>query len=157
MKKIVLPQKLVENWKPLKFRNAREEVEQVEGEEERQQREDELAEQVDRDLDSEVAQEVGRKLVDQDDPDNGHFIEKIMDHRDDDEDGGREYKVRFVGYGPDKDLWYMDEDLLETAPEMVAEYEEGREKEARVKLGRREEGKRVPGKSKRGGRKRADR
>ena len=148
MKKIVLPQKLVENWKPLKFRNAREEVEQVEGEEERQQREDELAEQVDRDLDSEVAQEVGRKLVDQDDPDNGHFIEKIMDHRDDDEDGGREYKVRFVGYGPDKDLWYMDDDLLETAPEMVAEYEE-REKEARAK---REDGKRVPEKSKRGGR-----
>lgn len=68
VKKNVLPQKLVEDWKPLKFRNAeyaREEVEQVEGEEERQQREDELAEQVDRDLDPEVAQEVERKLVDQ--------------------------------------------------------------------------------------------
>ena len=41
-----------------------------------------------------MAQEVGRKLVDQDDPDDGHFIEKILDHRDDDEDGGRENKVR---------------------------------------------------------------
>ena len=48
VKKNVLPQKLVEDWKPLKFRNAeyaREEVEQVEAEKERQQREDEHAEQ----------------------------------------------------------------------------------------------------------------
>ena len=88
------------------------------------------------------------------DADDGHFIEKILDHRDDDGDGGREYKARFVGC---KDLWYMDEDLVETASETVAEYEEEREKEARAKLGRREEGKRVPGKSTRGGRKRADR
>ncbi len=32
--------------------------------------------------------------------------------------------VRFVGYGPKDDLWYEEEDLRITAPEMVDAYEE---------------------------------
>jgi hypothetical protein len=55
--------------------------------------------------------------------DEEYQIEKILDHIEC-KDGSREYKVRFVGYGPNDDLWYKEEDLLETAAEMVADYEQ---------------------------------
>jgi hypothetical protein len=143
VKKNMLPERLVEAWKPLRLNGVKydkAEVERVELEEEREEREDELAEKVERELDPEVAKEVGKKLVDEEEPDDGHFIEKILDHRDDEEDGGREYKVRFVGHGPDKDLWYWDEHLMESAPEMVAEYEEEEEMKAQLKINERREG-----------------
>ena len=50
----------------------------------------------------------------------------------------------------------LDEYLLDFVPEMVADFEEEREKEALEKIGRRGRGKRVPGKSKGGGRKRVE-
>ena len=54
VKKNVLPKDLVEKWNPLRFENAdyvREEVEQVEGDEEREQRENKMAQQAERELD----------------------------------------------------------------------------------------------------------
>ncbi len=53
-----------------------------------------------------------------------------------DEDRTVRYKVRFVGYGPKDNLWYKDDDLLQTRPEMVAEYQEQVEEKARMLLGR---------------------
>ena len=50
----------------------------------------------------------------------------------DDKKGVRQYKVRFVGYGPKDDLWYDEKDLQETAPEMVEAYEEALEEDQRV-------------------------
>jgi hypothetical protein len=44
-----------------------------------------------------------------------------MEHKEDNE-GGIQYKVRFVGYGPKDDLWFDDDELLHSAPKLVAEY-----------------------------------
>jgi histone H3/H4 len=79
-------------------------------------------------VDKETAKELQRELEDED-----YQIEKIIDHEEDD-DGSRQYKVRFVGYGPKDDLWYEEEDLLETASEMVADYEERLEERERMLL-----------------------
>ncbi len=70
-----------------------------------------------RQVDPDTAKELEKALDDEE-----FRIEKILDHREE-EDGTVRYKVRFVGYGPKDDLWYEDEDLLETTPEMVAEYQ----------------------------------
>jgi hypothetical protein len=48
-------------------------------------------------------------------------IGKILDHVEE-EDGSRQYKVRFIGYGPKSDLWYTDNEMMEWAPGLVAEY-----------------------------------
>ena len=63
-----------------------------------------------------------------------------------DSENGREYWVKFVGYGEEKNLWYWEDDLLQTTPEMVAEYEEELERRAKKKINERAPGKRVPGK-----------
>jgi hypothetical protein len=81
--------------------------------------------------DKEVQREVERALEDED-----FRIERILDHVEDDK-GARMYKVRFLGYGPKDDLWYEDEDLARTAPEMLAEYEGELERKARELLARR--------------------
>ena len=137
---------MVEQWKPLKLKLAgynESEVEQAESEEDRLAREDEMAKVADLNLDPVVAEEVKKKLGDEDDPDEGHLIEEIVKHRD--SEHGREYWIKFVGYGPEKNLWYWEDDLLQTAPEMVAEYEEELEKRAKKKINERAPGKRVPG------------
>ena len=142
-----LPKELVEQWKPLKLNLAgynEREVEQVESEEDRLEREDKMAKKVDQNLDPVVAEEVQKKLGDPDDPDDGHLIEEIVKHRD--SENGREYWVKFVGYGEEKNLWYWEDDLLQTTPEMVAEYEEELERRAKKKINERAPGKRVPGK-----------
>jgi hypothetical protein len=69
-------------------------------------------------LDAATAAELEKALDDED-----FRIEKILDHQEA-SSGAVRYKVRFVGYGPKDDLWYDDEDLLESAPEMVADYQE---------------------------------
>jgi hypothetical protein len=77
-------------------------------------------------LDKETAKELEKELEDED-----YRIEKILDHEEG-KDGSRQYKVRFVGYGPKDDLWYAEHDLMETASEMVADYEEMLEGRMRV-------------------------
>lgn len=69
-------------------------------------------------LDEETAKELEKELAGED-----YRIDKILKHQDD-VDGVRQYKVRFVGFGPKDDLWYDEGDLRETAPEMVDAYEE---------------------------------
>ena len=69
-------------------------------------------------LDEETAKELEKGLEDED-----YRIEKILKHSDD-MDGVRQYKVRYVGYGPSADLWYDEADLRETAPGMVDAHEE---------------------------------
>jgi transposase InsO family protein len=92
-----------------------------------------------RKLDKETAKELQKELENED-----YRIEKILDHEEE-KDGSRQYKVRFVGYGPKDDLWYAEEDLLETAPEMVADYEEQLEERERLLLqDRRPDGGRRP-------------
>lgn len=54
------------------------EVEQAESEEDRLAREDEMAKVADLNLDPVVAEEVKKKLGDEDDPDDGHLIEEIV-------------------------------------------------------------------------------
>ncbi len=80
-------------------------------------------------IDPETAKELGKALEDEE-----FRVEKILDHEEE-ADGSVRYKVRFVGYGPKDDLWYDDEDLLETTPEMVAEYQEQVETKAAMLLG----------------------
>jgi transposase InsO family protein len=80
-------------------------------------------------IDPETAKELEKALEDEE-----FRVEKILDHREED-DGSVRYKVRFVGYGPKDDLWYDDEDLLRTTPEMVAEYQEQVELKAAMLLG----------------------
>jgi hypothetical protein len=107
----------------------------VELEEEREEREDELAEKVERDPDPEVAKELGKKLVDEEEPDDGHFVEKILDHL----RGGRRSRVQgevrgaWAGQGP----LVLDEHMMESAPEMVAEYEEEEEMEGQRRINER--------------------
>ncbi len=60
-------------------------------------------------------------------------IEKVLDHVEE-ENGSRQYKVRFIGYGPKSDLWYTDNEMIERAPGLVAEYEA--EEETRVRKAR---------------------
>ncbi len=79
-------------------------------------------------LDKETAKELEKELEDED-----YRIEKILDHEEG-KNGSRQYKVRFVGYGPKNDLWYEEHDLMETASEMVADYEEMLEGRMRVRM-----------------------
>ncbi len=74
-------------------------------------------EKVLRQVDADTVKELEKALDDEE-----YRVEKILDHSEE-EDGTVRYKVRFVGYGPKDDLWYDDEDLLGTTPEMVAEYQ----------------------------------
>ncbi len=69
-------------------------------------------------LDKETAKELEKELEGED-----YRIDNILKHVDD-EDGVRQYKVRFVGYGPKDDFWYDEGALRKTAPEMVDAYEE---------------------------------
>jgi transposase InsO family protein len=80
-------------------------------------------------IDPDTAKELEKALDDEE-----FHVEKILDHREED-DGSVRYKVRFVGYGPKDDLWYDDEDLLRTTPEMVADYQEQVEAKAAMLLG----------------------
>ena len=52
-----------------------------------------------------------KKLGDEDDPDDGHLIEEIVKHRDG--EYGREYWIKFVGNGEEKNLWYWEDDVLQ--------------------------------------------
>jgi Chromo (CHRromatin Organisation MOdifier) domain len=55
--------------------------------------------------------------------DGAFGIERILDHAVDDE-GIVQFKVRYVGFGPDDDLWYDEDVLAEFAPDLVDEYKE---------------------------------
>jgi len=138
VKKKDLPKELKEAWKPLRTEPAtvdqrEREVAKGEGKAKREavQRRKKESRQIHRNikkLDKETVREMQKELEDEE-----YRIEKILDHNEG-KDGSREYKVRFVGYGPNDDLWYKEEDLLETAPEMIAEYEEKVEEEERKLL-----------------------
>ncbi len=88
----------------------------------------------------EVAKELAKELEDQE-----YEIEKILDHVEE-EDGSRQYKVRFVGYGPTSDLWYTDYDMMECLPGLVADYEA--EEETRLRKARGKRGARKGAKAK---------
>ncbi len=110
-----LPKRLENAWKPLRLKPV-EEVDRediggggLQGVDQADAGVEELA--------PEVAKELDKELEDQE-----YEIEKILDHVEE-EDGSRQYKVRFVGYGPKSDLWYTDDEMLEWAPGLVAEYE----------------------------------
>ena len=35
-----------------------------------------------------------------------------------------QFKVRYVGFGPDDDLWYDEDELAALSPDLVADYKE---------------------------------
>jgi transposase InsO family protein len=139
VKKRDLPKKLREAWNPLRMEPAEEEAEAEEaggalqqnqaegnakklvgvGEVKRKKAKEKamIAKQIKK-LDKETAKDLAKELAGED-----YRIEKILKHADD-KKGSRQFKVRFVGYGPKDDLWYEEEDLRITAPEMVDAYEE---------------------------------
>ena len=41
-----------------------------------------------------------------------------------DDDGIVQFKVRYVGFGPDDDLWYDEDELAALSPDLVADYKE---------------------------------
>jgi RNase H-like domain found in reverse transcriptase/Integrase zinc binding domain/Integrase core domain/Zinc knuckle len=110
-----LPNKLRDEWKPLRMKPA--DQEEGSNSKSKVQEVDQQNAEVE-ELAPEVAKELEKELEDQE-----YEIEKILDHVED-EDGSVQYKVRFVGYGPKSDLWYTDDEMLEWAPELVADYEE---------------------------------
>ena len=57
------------------------------------------------------------------DQDGAFGIERILDHAVDD-DGIVQFKVRYVGFGPDDDLWYDEDELAALSPDLVADYKE---------------------------------
>jgi hypothetical protein len=57
--------------------------------------------------------------------DGAFGIERILDHAVDDE-GIVQFKVRYVGFGPDDDLWYDEDVLAEFAPDLVDAYKEAK-------------------------------
>ncbi len=145
VKKQELPKKLREQWQPIRLDLVRDAVaaesqpaadgagaavaKEKEEASEPVAVTDKRIKKVLKNIDSDTAKELEKALEDED-----FRVEKILDHREDD-DGSVRYKVRFVGYGPKEDLWYDDEDLLGTAPEMVAEYQEQVEAKAAMLLG----------------------
>ena len=84
------------------------------------------------------------------DQDGAFEIERILDHAVDN-DGVVQFKVRYVGFGPDEDLWYDEKDLVAVAPDIVASYREKVEEKLGALGGSRKEGvkKKVAAKSRR--------
>jgi polyribonucleotide nucleotidyltransferase len=143
VKKSELPVELQERWKPIRLDLVRD-GQQQQAQEPKQHkgaakvesvarvaaRENKQLQKVLDKVDPDTVKELEKALDDED-----YRIEKILDHMEE-QDGTVCYKVRFVGYGPKDDLWYDDADLLETAPEMVAEYQEQVEAKAAMLTGR---------------------
>jgi transposase InsO family protein len=99
VRKQEVPKRLMEQWKPVKLVNAVPQPKQVAAEKKT------LA-----DPDLEIDHIVARAMV-LDEPKG-----KKKSH------DGWQCRVRFVGYGPADDEWYWEEDLMETAPEVVQKY-----------------------------------
>ena len=89
--------------------------------------------------------------VDVFDQDGAFGIERILNHAVDD-DGIVQFKVRYVGFGPDDDLWYDEDELAALSPDLVADYKEKVEAKLGA-LGRKP--KAAGGKSKAAGKKKA--
>ena len=91
------------------------------------------------------------------DQDGAFGIERILDHAVDD-DGIVQFKVRYVGFGPEDDLWYDEDELVALSPDLVADYKEKVEAKLGV-LGRKPKAagrkSKAAGKKKAGGKKRA--
>jgi transposase InsO family protein len=121
VRKKELSQKLQKEWKPIKLnlvhQNMAKRQEKADAANAKKQSvaEDDKLKRVLAEVDPEVAKEIEKELDDED-----YRIEHILSHRM--RQGKREFKVKFVGYGPDHNLWYWEKDLRETTPEMVDEY-----------------------------------
>jgi transposase InsO family protein len=140
-----VPQRLKDQWKPIKLAPVEEERKPKGVAKKRAQAAEEALQQVDK----EVAKEVRRELDDVElDLEKivakSYVIEKKRE--------GWQYRVRFVGYGAGADEWYWEEDLAETAPKEMEEFnkrwergEVGEEpdpsKRERVKKGKKKAGK----------------
>ncbi len=144
-----VPQRLKDQWKPIKLKH-------IDGMQRKQngdaQKQIQAAEATWKSVGADVAEEL-RKELDDVEMDMDHIVAKSYVIEDDRE--GWQYQVRFVGYGPKDDEWYWEEDLWKTAPKEVKEFNAkwagGQEKDSK-KNGKKEK-KKEKNKAGRGGKK----
>ena len=135
VRKKELPERLIKEWKPIRLgnaepekRRARVEHEMRKAEEDAKKRNKKSRPDVEKDQQAELAdpdlriEKIVNKSFVMDEPRG-----KKKKH------SGWQYKVRFVGYGPRADEWYWEEDLMQTAPEMVEEFNEEWDRAAKQK------------------------
>jgi transposase InsO family protein len=142
-----VPQRLKDQWKPIKLALVGEQQEKKKkgaGKKRAQE-----AEEVLKKVDKEVAEEV-RKELDDVEMDLEKIVAKAYVIEEDRE--GWQYRVRFVGYGANADEWYWEEDLKQTAPQEVKEFNKiwagaaGEEPEQKRKNGKKAKPKKGRGK-----------
>lgn len=125
-----IPQQLLNSWKPLwKKTEMREE-----SEEKKQNKEKDKVAAKGKQATIRTRQkqkQVGKKSNKE--REEEYELEKIVEHVEY-EDGDRDYRVRFAGFGPTEDIWIPEHELLETAAELVSEYQEKQQKEEKEKL-----------------------
>ncbi len=113
-----VPQRLKDQWKPIKLTLAAQQQRKQKGDAQKQSK---AAEETWDHVDADVVADL-KKQLDDVEMDMDHIVAKSYVIEDDRE--GWQYRVRFVGYGPKDDEWYWEEDLRKTAPEEVKEFKE---------------------------------
>jgi hypothetical protein len=155
-----VPERLKEQWKPVKLKLAV--VDNARKQKGAAKERAKAAEEMLKDVDEDVAEELRRELDDVE-----LDLEKIVAkaYAIEKKREGWQYRVRFVGYGAKDDEWYWEENLRETAPEELEEFnrkwavgddnEQLDEQEADPT--RKKKGAEKPGRKKKGGKKRGRR
>ncbi len=148
-----VPERLKEQWKPIKLKLVgHEKARKQKGSAKERAKE---AEELLKNVDNDVAEEMRRELDDVE-----LDLEKIVAkaYTIEKKREGWQYRVRFVGYGAKDDEWYWEEDLRETAPKELDEFNrkwaaEGNKEnhEERARKDKKEKGERKKGKEGRKG------
>jgi hypothetical protein len=112
-----VPERLKEQWKPIKLKLAV--VDKARKQKGAAKERAKAAEEMLKDVDEDVAEEVRRELDDVE-LDLEKIVAKVYAIEKKRE--GWQYRVRFVGYGARDDEWYWEEDLRETAPKELEEF-----------------------------------
>jgi transposase InsO family protein len=112
-----VPERLKEQWKPIKLKLAV--VDKARNPKGAATERARAAEELLKDVDEDVAKEMRRELDDVE-----LDLEKIVAkaYAIEKKREGWQYRVRFVGYGAKDDEWYWEEDLRETAPKELEKF-----------------------------------
>jgi transposase InsO family protein len=113
-----VPQKLIRQWKPIKLQFAMPERRtKGTGEKEQKKAIDARKKQP-----KEVKEDL-RRATEDESLEIDHIVSKSLALDDDGRDGWQ-YRVRFVGFGPEADEFYWEDDIIETAPEVLKDFNE---------------------------------